>query len=209
MRAAPLQPRSGFTLIELILVMVILAVVSGAMVPSLTSFRIGRANVNTADQLVALANYARNQAISEGRPYRLNVDPAGGQYWLTAAGDAGVYQPAANDYGDKFDVSTGARLSVQIDPSPNAQMTVPVNVTQTAVQPTPAVVDPNATSGTPNQLMVNSRDPKDGQYVQFGPDGRTDEVVITVTDRTGASIRVGCPSATEQLHVLKPGEMVQ
>ena len=118
-----------------------------------------------------------------------------------------MYQPAADDYGDKFTVSTGAKLAVTVDPSANSIMTTSANVTQTSIQPTPAVQDPSASSSTPNQLMVNARDPKDGNYVQFGPDGRTDEVLITVTDRMGGSVQVGCPSATEQLHLLKPGEM--
>jgi type II secretion system protein H len=195
----------GFTLIELIVVMIILAIVSAVVVPSLTSFRIGRANNNTAMQLVGLAQYARTQAVAEGRTYRLNFDLAQGQFWLTAADDTGVYQPASGDYAQRISIADGARMDVNVNPQPNTQMTIASTVQQNAVQLPPAVADPQVLQ--PNTLMQNARQQQDGLYVEFQPSGRTDPGLIKLTDRQGSLIEVGCLSATETFHVLSASEM--
>jgi type II secretion system protein H len=195
----------GFTLIELILVMVIIAILAAAVVPSLTSFRIGRANANTATQLIALSQFARTQSISEGKVYRLVLDTQKGTYQLLAEDDSGAFVPANSDYGDTYSVDKGVKMDVMLQQGANTQMSLPENVQQDAVQSPLPVADP--TIQTPNTLMVNRRDVKDGTYVEFEPSGRTDTVRITLTDRLGSTIRVGCTNPTDLFHVLAANEM--
>jgi len=47
---------------------------------------------------------------------------------------------------------------------------------------------------------------QNGQYVEFHPTGRTDPATIKLTDRNGATIEVGCSSATELFRIIPPGE---
>jgi prepilin-type N-terminal cleavage/methylation domain-containing protein len=197
--------RRAFTLMELILVMVIIAILAAVVVPSLTNFRIGRANTNTATQIIGLSGYARMQSISEGRIYRMVIDPDKGTYQLKVEDDSGAFAPATGDYGDMYSVDSGVKMQLDLDQAPNTQMELPVNVEQDAVQGPLAVADP--TVQTPNTLMVNRRDGKDGKYVEFEPSGRTDTVKIILTDRLGAAVRVGCTSPTDVFHVLAPSEM--
>ena len=56
----------GFTLLELILVMVILSTVLAMAAPSLSGFFGSRQTHDTAAQILALTQLARSQAISEG-----------------------------------------------------------------------------------------------------------------------------------------------
>ncbi len=63
----------GFTLMELVLVMLIMAIVAAIAAPNLRNFIAGRRVGDTATQIVSLAEYARSQAISEGRVYLLNI----------------------------------------------------------------------------------------------------------------------------------------
>ena len=74
----------GFTLLELILVMVILSTVLAMAAPSLRGFFASRKTHDTAAQILALTQFARSQAISEGIVYRLNFDTRQRTYWLTA-----------------------------------------------------------------------------------------------------------------------------
>jgi type II secretion system protein H len=74
----------GFTLLELIVVMVILATVLALAGPSLRGFFGSRQLPDTAAQILALTQFARSQAISEGIIYRLNFNTSKREYWLTA-----------------------------------------------------------------------------------------------------------------------------
>ncbi len=58
---------AGFTLFEIIEVRITMAIVAGAVAPSLRGFNLGRQNKYAAAQLVAPARYARSQAISEAK----------------------------------------------------------------------------------------------------------------------------------------------
>lgn len=107
-------PRRAFTLIELILVLVILAIVAAAVAPSLRAFGVGRSNQDAATMVLAMADYARTQAASEGRPYRLNVDPQKGTIWLTVQ-DNGIFDaPTSNDFGKPFSIPDGSRITTDM-----------------------------------------------------------------------------------------------
>src|SRR5437868_7877478 len=76
--------RPGFTLIELILVMAVLCIIAGLAVPMLNNFSRGRRPADCAAQVVAVAQWARTQAITQAIPYRLNLDPQSGTFWVTS-----------------------------------------------------------------------------------------------------------------------------
>lgn len=100
---------TGFTLIELILVLAILAIVAAAIIPSLRVFGVGRSTNNLASLIVSLANYSRTQAVAEGRTYRLNLDPSSREIWLTADNN-GSFEPPTSDLGKRFPAAEGVQL---------------------------------------------------------------------------------------------------
>jgi len=91
----------GFTLLELILVMVILSTVLAMAAPSLSGFFGSRQTHDTAAQILALTQLARSQAISEGIVYRLNFDTNERTYWLTAQ-QAGTFEELQIELGQVF-----------------------------------------------------------------------------------------------------------
>ena len=93
--------RRAFTLLELILVMLVLSVVMAMVAPSLSGFGAGREAEYAGAQVMTLSRWAREQAVSEGRVYRLNFDPASQTYWVTAQ-VGGVFQPISHDFGQQF-----------------------------------------------------------------------------------------------------------
>lgn len=105
--------RSGFTLLELVLVLAILTLVVAMIAPSLQGFAAGRSGRNLATNLLSLTRYARTQAISEGRVYRLNIDPAGRKAWLTAESGATFAAPE-NDYGREVEVPESSTLTTDL-----------------------------------------------------------------------------------------------
>lgn len=91
----------GFTLLELILVMVILSTVLAMAAPSLRGFFGSRKTHDEASRLLALTQYARSQAISEGIIYRLNFDTDNRTYWLTSQ-QSGIFKELETEFGYVF-----------------------------------------------------------------------------------------------------------
>jgi type IV fimbrial biogenesis protein FimT len=110
----------GFTLIELLLVMAIITIMVGIIAPKLRGFGIGRKSSDAARQIVSLARYAQSQAISDGRIYRLNIDPASRAYWLTAQ-NGGQYQAPTNEFGTKYTLPDGVQMTTDITAQTDGQ----------------------------------------------------------------------------------------
>ena len=100
-RSAP----AGFTLIELVLVLLILAVLVAMAAPSLRGFLAGRQAADAALNVLSLTRWARTEAISQGHPCRLNIE--GGAYWLTVQ-QAGAYVAPGSEMGRRFALPEGA-----------------------------------------------------------------------------------------------------
>jgi len=91
----------GFTLLELILVMLILSTILAMAAPSLRGFFGSRQAQDTAARILALTQFARSQAISEGVVYRLNFDTKDRVYWLTAW-KSGAFEELETEFGQIF-----------------------------------------------------------------------------------------------------------
>ncbi len=89
------------TLLELILVMTILSTILAMAAPSLRGFFTSRRGDETAAQILALTQFARSQAVSEGIAYRLHFDVQKRECWLTAQ-KAGTFEPLDTGFGQTF-----------------------------------------------------------------------------------------------------------
>ncbi|MCM8768127.1 MAG: GspH/FimT family pseudopilin [Candidatus Omnitrophica bacterium] len=171
----PNKRKNGFTLLEIILLMVTVGTVLALVAPSLRTFMIARQVRHTATQFLSLAGYARSQAIAEGRTYRLNVDRQEGRFWLTAE-QAGSFQNLKNEFGRIFSLPAGTRVE-------------PVTESQVAFVPeVPGLWLPGYTG----------KKAEEGQmFISFFPDGRTEPLRWRLTDCLGQSVTLLCQSSTE------------
>ena len=109
----PSRPRPAFTLLELVLVMLVLAVLFGMAAPSMSGFGAGREAQQTASQIVTLARWAREQSITEGRTYRLYFNPSsptGQVYWVSAAYGP-TFERLGVEFGREFMVPDNVQLA--------------------------------------------------------------------------------------------------
>ncbi len=111
---------SGFTLIELVLVMLILATCAAIAAPSLSGFTRGRRLPNTAQEFVTTARWCRAQAVSDGITYRLNLDMGVGRWWVTKDDGTGTNFVTPTDQLMKIDytVPDGIVMFTNLKPSP-------------------------------------------------------------------------------------------
>ena len=103
---------NGFTLLELVLVMVIVCTMLGIAAPSLQGFFASRRTHDAASQIIAMTRHARSQAIIEGRIYRLNLETDEGSYWLTVM-DQGVFRNLFNEFGRIFLAPDGTEIELE------------------------------------------------------------------------------------------------
>ncbi len=190
---------SGFTLIELILVMLIIAIAAGMLAPALGAFTAGRAVDNISRQIVALAQYAHTQAISQARTYRLNFDQGSRQFWLTADDGAGAFNPPKGEFSTRYTAPEGVRMSVQITPQPNTNLLLPENVQQQQIPQSPTSLN-GQQSGAAGSIMQNLHG--QGLYVEFQSTGRTDPATIVLTDARGHTGQVACATPTDMFQVV-------
>ncbi len=83
------HPEPGFTLIELILVLVLIAIITTAATPALRGFTQRGSLDDAAAALLALTQQAQTRAAHEAIPYRVVFDLDAHAAWLEKIGDEG------------------------------------------------------------------------------------------------------------------------
>lgn len=82
--SAPARPRRGFTLVELLVVLTILAIAFAAVRPSFTTALRRSAERTALRHAVALLKYARAEAVARACLVRVVCDPRDGALWAEA-----------------------------------------------------------------------------------------------------------------------------
>ncbi len=100
--------QTGFTLIELILVMALLTIVISLTAPSLSRFFHGRTLESEARRLLALTRSGQSRAVSEGLPVDLWVDAARGEFGLEAEHSFEASDPKAMEF------TLDSRLQIEV-----------------------------------------------------------------------------------------------
>ena len=77
-----MRTRRGFTLVELLVVLVILSIMSAAALPAFTAAR-HDPEADASDALVALLTQARDRAREQGISVELVIAPRDARYWLS------------------------------------------------------------------------------------------------------------------------------
>ena len=68
----------GFTLIELMIVMVVIIIVAATAMPNVMGLKHNRPLVNATQQTLSMAQYTKNRAVNDFRAYGLQIDTSEG-----------------------------------------------------------------------------------------------------------------------------------
>lgn len=104
---------SGYTLLELVLVLALIATALAAVAPSLSGFVKGRKTDESAMQFVALTHWARSQAVSDGTSYQINLDTQAGKWWIGVE-DGDSFTDVTGPFGRVYTVGEGVQLDTDI-----------------------------------------------------------------------------------------------
>jgi Tfp pilus assembly protein FimT len=111
-RRARQRPAGAFTLMELALVLVVIGVVLAISAPSLRGFFASRQAADAAMTVLTLTKQARSEAVTRGRPCRLNFDPAAGRFWLTVQ-QTGAFTPPSVEMARGLCLPEGVQASLR------------------------------------------------------------------------------------------------
>ncbi len=110
------ETRRGFTLIELMLVLAVIALAAAVVVPSLRGWGQSSRMRDGVDEFVSATHYARTQAISSSKMYRITVDPRGGdrgmgQFQVMVL-DGQSFAPDTGEFGNPVQAPDGCRVEL-------------------------------------------------------------------------------------------------
>lgn len=106
----------GFTLLELVLVMVVLCAMMAIIMPSMRGFLTGSTSRDAVTQLLSMTHYARSKAASDSATYRLIVDPGSASYQLVVQEGEDFIELGA-DLGQVTKLPLNTRIEVLNYPS--------------------------------------------------------------------------------------------
>ncbi|HWB53490.1 MAG TPA: GspH/FimT family pseudopilin [Tepidisphaeraceae bacterium] len=105
--ATPLN--GAFTLLELVLVMILISIALAEAAPQLRGFLIGSRLKNATSDLVATAEWARTESISNGCTYRITCDANGYQVLYQ---DQQTFVPTDSTMGRRVDLPDDIHLEL-------------------------------------------------------------------------------------------------
>lgn len=111
----------GFTLLELVLVLVIIATCAALAAPSLRGFTRARRLPNTGQELLNALRYCRNSAISDGTTYRVYLDTQGNKWLVTKDDGTGTntFAPISSPVlPAEYDLPEGIYMDTTMLPRP-------------------------------------------------------------------------------------------
>lgn len=172
----------GFTLIEVLVVLVIIGILVGIGVLSLNALGGDPEAKRDAEQLSALMDLASQEAIMEGREYGLRIEPHAYEFMIY---DGRTWQPLQGDtLFHRRDFGDDIQLSLQMDGAPVTLAPSPTTAQAATTEAAPSGDGDSATpSLRPQVLLLSSGELTPFIIAVAGPDSSAHyEVRGTLTD---------------------------
>jgi prepilin-type N-terminal cleavage/methylation domain-containing protein len=155
--------RSGFTLIELIFVLVLVASLAGLTTPLFRRTYAAVAVQEAAHNLARTMDYARQRAVMEGLTYRVQLDGSQSAYWLSVEKNPetpGVFSDVKTSWGRRVRLPRGVDLKTDLPWVafyPNGTATpADVQVAETSGRTSRVSVDPILGQASVHDAVPNS-----------------------------------------------------
>ena len=194
---------TGFTLIEIMIVLALIAIVSSIAMPSLRGFAASTRLKSTAQAIRDMLNFARDMAITERTSYLVVFDLTANRYWLASSETFNLADPSTPVTTNSVGVQSAQPITDQ---------------GTTALQGTPPSRT-NAILGIPQKpghnvslaRMITNHNSQTLQidsgvdYVYFSPTGSSEDAVLYFQDQRGHVMSVTVENATGRIRLQKIG----
>jgi Tfp pilus assembly protein FimT len=117
--ASQIKRARGFTLLELIVILLLIGLAVGIAAPSIKGFFASRQTSDTALGMLAITQWCRSDAIAQGRRDRLNLGEGGLTFFVTVE-KAGEFAAPDGEAGQLVTLPDGAHASFRLSPGVDA-----------------------------------------------------------------------------------------
>lgn len=104
----------GFTLIELIVVLALIAILTAVILPEMRGSLEESVLRSTARSMVAACNSANSRAVASGQAHRLVIDPSNHRYRIERSPDSSRSRPADSPSSTPESAAIDPRIAVEI-----------------------------------------------------------------------------------------------
>ena len=192
----------GFTLIEVMIVLALIAILSSIAMPSLRGFAASTRLKSTAHAIRDMLNFARDMAITERAAYLVVFDLTTNRYWL-----------ASNETFNLGNPSTPVTASPSGSLPAQQPTTGQGNTTLQQMPPSRT----NAILGIPQKpghnvslvRMITNHNFQTIQidtgvdYIYFSPTGSSEDTVLYIQDQRGKAMSITVENATGRVRLQK------
>jgi type II secretion system protein H len=188
----------GFTLIEIMLVLTLIAILSSIAMPSLRGFAASSRVKSSARAIRDMLNFARDMAITERTAYLVVFDLDQNRYWLASSETFDVTDVSASA------ISTLSGTSRQAANQPATQLPGQGMVSRTGgMLGLPQKLNDNVSlplmttnhNFQPNQVNAGV------DYIYFSPTGSSENTVVYLQDQQGRTMAITAESSTGRVRL--------
>ncbi len=173
----------GFTLLELMVVLVLMAIMAAMIVPEMKGTFEDALLRSTSRDLVSVLNLAYSRAISINQVHRVRLDPSSGKYFVETRVRGG---------GDFISVQDVAGSEGKLD----QRISIEIRNSSEDVSEIPAL--PSFSNS-----RTESREPESDNTISFYPDGTADRRDIQLQDREGFRVSLQVNPITARVRVIE------
>jgi type II secretion system protein H len=172
--------QSGFTLLELMVVLVLIAIMTALIIPEMRGTLADAQLRSTARELVGVFNLAYSQAVTVNRPHRVRIDPRARRYqleWASSGSEqSGRFAPVTGINGCQGTWDEKIRLEIRKSPrSPQA----------------------------PDEEQLLESGVVSFETILFLPDGTADSTEIHLEDQTGSELVLAIHPTTARVRIIE------
>ncbi|MEO6183816.1 MAG: prepilin-type N-terminal cleavage/methylation domain-containing protein [Verrucomicrobiota bacterium] len=176
--------RLGFTLLELMVVLVLMAIMSAMIVPEMKGTFEDALLRSTSRDLVSVLNLAYSRAIAINQVHRVRLDPSSGKYFVETRVRGG-------ERGDDF-------LPVRDVAGSEGKLDQRISIVIRNSNENPSEISTDPTLST-----SQSREPESDNTISFYPDGTADRRDIQLKDRDGFQVSLQINPITARVRVIE------